>query len=125
MAEQCRCKPGGVRRLSTGGAIFSTLTLIMIPKCPACLAVYVALWTGIAIPLAASRYIYWSLIVVCAMCLTVPIGRGMVRIYRGFRRGPNGSVRDRQADRQNHREHEQDAERKELHASPPGRSWPM
>lgn len=125
MGERCCCKPAGVRRgLGGGGAILSTLTLILMPKCPACLAIYVAVWTGVAIPLAASRYVYWSLIVVCAMCLTVPIGRGIVRVYRGFRRGPR-SIRDRQSNGENHGKHEQNAESEELHASPLGQSWPM
>ena len=39
--------------------------LVVVPKCPACLAAYVALWTGLGLSLAVATYLRWTLLFVC------------------------------------------------------------
>jgi hypothetical protein len=34
-----------------------------LPKCPMCLAAYVALWTGLGLSFAATAYLHWSLLI--------------------------------------------------------------
>ncbi len=45
---------------------FSLVVWALVPKCPACLAAYVALWTGLGISLAGAKYLRWSLMCVSA-----------------------------------------------------------
>lgn len=36
--------------------------ILLLPKCPVCLAGYIALWTGLSLSVAASSYLRWSLL---------------------------------------------------------------
>jgi hypothetical protein len=42
---------------------------VLIPKCPACLAAHVLLWTGLGLSLSAATYIRWGLLLVCLASL--------------------------------------------------------
>jgi hypothetical protein len=58
-----------------------TFVLALIPKCPACLAAYVALGTGIGLSIPTANYMRVSLIGVCFMSLaylTATRGRRIV-----------------------------------------------
>ena len=79
----CRCgrrKPqaGGeaprpAARLRRGGEIAGWIvpsaTLALLPKCPACVAAYLALATGVGISLPAAAYLRTMLAVVCVASL--------------------------------------------------------
>jgi hypothetical protein len=41
----------------------------LMPKCPLCLAAYVALWTGLGLSFAAATYLRWSLLLVSSAVL--------------------------------------------------------
>jgi hypothetical protein len=41
------------------------IALIFVPKCPACLAAYVALWTGLGMSFATATYLRWIWLSLC------------------------------------------------------------
>jgi hypothetical protein len=60
-----------------------------MPKCPACLAAYVALWTGLGLSIAAATYLQWSLLLLSGLLvLYILVKPGIRAVARGFwRRG--------------------------------------
>jgi hypothetical protein len=66
-------------RLRLGGEIAGWIvpaaTLALLPKCPACVAVYVALATGIGVSLPAATYLRAMLVVLCVASLVFVAAR--------------------------------------------------
>jgi hypothetical protein len=51
--------------VEVGAWAFPTAVLALVPKCPACLAAWFAVATGLGISLAAAAYLRIGLIVIC------------------------------------------------------------
>jgi hypothetical protein len=64
--------------------IVSSATLALLPKCPACVAAYVALATGIGITLPAAACLRAVLVVLCAASL---VFMAAMRLRRFIERG--------------------------------------
>jgi hypothetical protein len=49
--------------------IVPSVVLAVMPKCPLCLAAYVAIFTGFGISLAAAKFAWWLLAIGCVAVL--------------------------------------------------------
>ena len=54
--------------------------LVLVPKCPACLAAYVALWTGIGLSLIMASYLRWGMLLIYVTVLVFLIMRRLFRM---------------------------------------------
>jgi hypothetical protein len=62
--------------------VVPSAVLVLVPKCPACLAAYVALWTGLGLSLSTATYLRWALLLVCVASLLVLTTKHLTRIGR-------------------------------------------
>jgi hypothetical protein len=58
--------------------------LVLLPKCPACLAAYVALWTGLGLSLSTAAYMRWAMLLLCIASLLFLIVKRLSRVTAGF-----------------------------------------
>jgi hypothetical protein len=54
--------------------------LVLIPKCPACLAAHLMLWTGLGLSLSTATYLRWMLLSLCVASLLFLIVKRLDRI---------------------------------------------
>jgi hypothetical protein len=72
-------RPSFLRRsLDLTAKVIPVAILAVLPKCPACLAAYVAFGTGIGLSLTAATYLRLSLIVACVASLVFFVAK-MIR----------------------------------------------
>jgi hypothetical protein len=66
--------------------LFPTTLLVLMPKCPLCVAAYVALFTGMGISVATARWIQILMLVFCLTSLAYLVFRkwrqGQARLLR-------------------------------------------
>ena len=63
--ENPRLRTFGRRCVDAFGWIIPGAILALLPKCPMCLAAYLALWTGIGISVSAATQLRVSLLILC------------------------------------------------------------
>ncbi len=44
--------------------ILPSALLVLVPKCPACLAAYMMLWTGLSLSLSTAAWLRWGLLLI-------------------------------------------------------------
>lgn len=77
------------RRAEIAGWIGPCATLALLPKCPACVAAYVALATGLGISFSTAAYIRMSIMIVSVSVLVFVAARRGIRWSRGRRGSPS------------------------------------
>lgn len=80
-----RCARGAGRGVEVAGCVAPAVLLALLPKCPMCLAAYVALWTGIGLSTPAAGQVRAVLMVVCAASV-LWLGARCVKWVRAIRR---------------------------------------
>src|SRR5436190_5342111 len=58
--------------------------LVLVPKCPACLAAHVALLTGLGLSLSTATYLRWALLLLCVASLLFMIVKRLDRVRAIF-----------------------------------------
>ena len=66
---------GAIARWVVPGAV-----LALLPKCPACVAGYVAVATGVSLPFAAASFLRILILIVCTAALLFAAARQVRRI---------------------------------------------
>jgi hypothetical protein len=79
MNKAQRCRSGAPRSGANGEWMAPTVILLALPKCPACLALYVALATGFGISISTAAYLRLFLIVICSASLVFLVLRELRR----------------------------------------------
>src|SRR5215475_3628387 len=80
-----RKSPTWVRRTREVFAwVLPSATLVLMPKCPACLAAYVALWTGLGLSLTTATYLRWAMLLLCVASLLFLIVKRLGRVTAVF-----------------------------------------
>lgn len=74
------CHQSAAKSLSVAGWIVPAVVLALMPKCPMCLAMYIALWTGLGLSVAAAANLRLLLIIVCVISLVFLVARQMRRL---------------------------------------------
>ena len=70
-----------VRRVREVSAwVLPSAGLVLMPKCPACLAAYVALWTGFGLSLSTATWLRWVLLFLCVTALLFLTMRRLARM---------------------------------------------
>ena len=68
-SNAARKKPVWKRSLSVAGQTLPAAILLLIPKCPACMVVYIALLTGAAISSTTAIYLSTTIMTLCIASL--------------------------------------------------------
>jgi hypothetical protein len=70
------------RSSEAAGWIVPSILLALVPKCPMCVAAYIALVTGVSITMSTASIVRTSMIVVSIATLMYVAGRRLLRLVK-------------------------------------------
>ena len=78
-----------VRRwFAAAGSVVPAAVLVLLPKCPICLAAWIAAGTGIGVAVSTAAALRTLLLILCLACLGYPVAqyafRGIARLRSAF-----------------------------------------
>jgi hypothetical protein len=65
--------------------VLPSAILVMVPKCPVCLAAHITLWTGLGLSLSTATYLHQVLLFLCAASLLFLVVARLDRIGAIFK----------------------------------------
>ena len=82
------CHTAGDRKTSTWlrrirqsfAWVLPSAVLVLVSKCPACLAAHMMLWTGLGLSLATATYLRWVLLFLCVASLLILVVKRLDQI---------------------------------------------
>jgi hypothetical protein len=72
----------GRHYVGAAGWLLPGAALALIPKCPMCLAAYIAMFSGVALPFSTAAALRWTLIAICVGSLAYLALRKLQRFNR-------------------------------------------
>lgn len=75
------CCSGGRLKGPVSLATGSGLILLLMPKCPACVAAYIALATGLSLSFSGAAFLRTSVLVLCGILLAFAVTGLLVRSF--------------------------------------------
>jgi hypothetical protein len=103
MSGCCNQSDGGKTSQGKQGArrilawLLPSAGLALVPKCPACLAAYVTLWTGLGLTYSEAAWLRWGLLLVfaCSLFTLIVLRLDRWRILAGYFKQETGSCNTR------------------------------
>jgi hypothetical protein len=69
MSTHVCCGPKAAAARCASGGVASTALLLLMPKCPMCVAAYIALVTGVGVSVSTAAYLREGMLVLSAVAL--------------------------------------------------------